>query len=159
MAQMPIRTALTQLDVFMLAGSAVTNVTLVQGQWVKLGENICPAGLYRSIGYGSNGSQADATGRIYVKLNSSTPTEQTGRFRISIFSPQDRSMMVLGEWHSSALDQNATDRTKQLPLPQIQAQIGKDYKFVFEFKADAAGLTVTAANSVIVIDCTEQLLA
>lgn len=159
MPQMPIRTALTEQDVFKVAGSAVTSVLLVKDTWVKLGEWICPAGLYKSIGFGANGSQSDATGRIYCKLNSSTPAEQTGRLRISIFSPQDRTMMVLGEWHSSALDQNATDRSKQLPLPQILAQIGKDYKFVFEFKADATGLTVTAADSVIVIDSTEQLLA
>src|SRR5690348_14484883 len=115
--QQSVRAAITQADVFQLAGVATASVTLVNGQWVKLGEQIVPAGLYRSIGFGSSGSQSDATGRIYCKLNTAASVEVTGRLRISIFTPQDRNLVTLGEWHSSSLDANATDRSKQLPSP------------------------------------------
>lgn len=154
---MPVRAAITEADVFQIDGVASASVALVAGQWTKLGELITPAGMYRSIGFGTSSAQSDATGRIYCKLNTNTPAEITGRLRIAIFTPQDRNLVTLGEWHSSALDQNATDRSKQLPNPEMRQAIGKDYKFVFEFKADTAG-TVTKADSVIVIDSTEQLL-
>jgi hypothetical protein len=42
-------------------------------------------------------------------------------------------------------------------MPELPYAIGKDFKFVFEFKPDTAG-TVTQAQSVIQIDTTEQLL-
>lgn len=148
----PNRGSLSQTDI-MAASTA-----LVVGQYNKIGEVICPAGLYKKIGYGASNSQSDAQGRMYAKLNTAASAEITGKLRISVFSPQDRSMAVIFEAPSAALNQNASDRTKQIPMPELPFAIGKDYKFVFEFKPDTAG-AITAAQSVIQIDTTEQLLA
>jgi hypothetical protein len=151
MAQQPNRGSINQADIM------PATVTLVTGQYCKIGEVVCPAGLYKSIGFGASNSQSDAQGRMYVKLSTSAPAEITGKFRISIFSPQDRNMYTIFEAPSAALNQNVADRTKQIPMPETNYAIGKDYKFVFEFKPDTAG-TITLANSVIQIDTTEQLL-
>lgn len=156
--QAPIRGSINQNDVFQLNGVATAQVQLVAGQYVKIGEFIVGAGLYKSIGYGASVAQSDAQGRIYAKLQTAAPLEQTGKLRISIFSPQDRNLATLGEWPSSSLNQNFTDRTKWIPFPQSLASVGFNYKLVFEFKADPgnAGI-VTLANSVIAMDSTEQL--
>jgi hypothetical protein len=157
--QFPVRGAITQADVFQLNNAPIAggSVVCTAGQWNKLGEKIILAGLYVSLGFGSSNAQSDATGRVYSKLCITGAIERTGRLRISIFTPQDRNMVTLGEWHTSALNQNPTDRSKQLPFPEMPQAIGKDYKFVFEFKPDVTG-TITLADSVIVIDTTEQLL-
>lgn len=152
--QQPNRGSISQNDI--MAGNWAAPV-LIAGQYVKIGEVIIPAGLYKTIGFGQNGDQSNAQGRIYCKLQTAVPAEITGKLRISVFSPQDRNMYTVMEIPSAALNQNATDRTKQAPLPETSYAIGKDYKFVFEFKADTAG-TVVNAQSVIQIDTTEQLI-
>jgi hypothetical protein len=153
MGQAPNRGALDQNDI--MAG----DVVVVANQYQKIGEVIIPAGLYKSIGFGSSQSQADAIGRLFLKMmdNAGTPVEVTGRFRIQVFTPQDRPYRLVNEWPSSATSQGQTDRTKQIPSPESMYAAGKDYKFVFEFRPSRA-CTISKANSLIQIDTTEQLL-
>lgn len=133
------------------------DVAVVSGQFNKIGQFVMPAGYYRSIGYGASNSQADAVGRFYLKLQNATPAELTGRIRLEIYTPTDRPFPngIIGEWHTSSLDSNASDRTKQIPLPEDFRAIGKDYKFVISFEPDTSD-TVKKANSVFYIDCTDE---
>lgn len=152
--QAPNRGSLNQSDLMS------ADVAVVTGTYQRIGSYTMPAGLYKSIGFGTSSSYADAAGRMFAKVmdNTASPgAEVTGKFRISIFSPQDRAMYTVGEWPTSALDSNQTDRTKWVPSPKSQYNIGKDYKFVVEFKPDRA-CTVSATNSIIQIDTTEQLI-
>lgn len=156
--QPPIRGSMNQNDVFQLNGVATASVQLVVGQYVKLGEFIVGAGLYKTLGYGQSVAQSDAQGRIYSLLATAGAVEQTGKLRMSIFSPQDRNLQTLGEWPSSSLSKNFADRTKWIPFPMMMQSVGFNYKIVFEFKADPGnGGLVTLAQSVIAIDTTELL--
>jgi hypothetical protein len=154
MGQLPNRGALDQNDI--MAG----DVVVVANQYQKIGEVIIPAGLYKSLGFGSSQSQADAIGRLFVKMmdNSTAPgLEVTGRFRVQVFTPQDRPYILVNEWPTSATSQGQTDRTKQIPNPESTYAAGKDYKFVFEFRPSRA-CTISKSQSFIQIDTTEQLL-
>jgi TRAP-type C4-dicarboxylate transport system substrate-binding protein len=75
----PNRGSLNQVDC-MTASTA-----LVVGQYNKIGEVVCPAGLYKKIGFGQSVSQSDAQGRMYAKLQTAASAEITGKLRISVF--------------------------------------------------------------------------
>jgi hypothetical protein len=144
------RSVMTVNDIMQSATVAVT-----AGQFNKIGQFVMPAGYYKAIGYGGSSSQSDAQGRMYVQLQNASPVEVKGKFRIEIYNPTDRSMKVLDEWHTSSLDSNATDRTKQIALPEKTDRIAKDWKYVFFFQPDASD-TIVKANCTIFIDCTDE---
>lgn len=142
------RSAFTEAD---LIDSATVNV--IAGQFVKLGEYQVQAGEMISTGYGEQSGQDSAQGRIFMKFQTATPTEIKGMVRLQAYSPQDRPIEIIGEWRTELLNTNATDRTKQLPLPEHIVALTEDKKFVLEFKADADA-ALDKANSTIIMDIT-----
>jgi hypothetical protein len=144
------RSALTVND---LVSSATT--TTIAGQFVKLGERKIEAGELLSIGFGDESGQNNAQGRIYMKLRNATPADVEGTVRLQVYSPQNRPLVILGEWRTETLKAGDTDRTKQIPLPENMYSLSEDKKLVLEFMADVSGV-VTKANSTIIFDTTTQ---
>jgi hypothetical protein len=145
------RSALTQSD---LISSAT--VSVVPGQFVQLGARTIQAGELLSCGYGDQSGQADAQGRIYalIKDNSGTPATLNGTLRLTVYTPQNRPLMILGEWRTETLSTGAGDRTKQVPFPESVYQLSEDKKLALEFNCDTTA-TVAKANSTILFDTTE----
>ena len=144
------RSAFTQNDLI-----NADTVDCIAGNPIKLGEYVVPAGELVSTGYGNLNGQQNATGRIYVDLQSSTGAVD-GLVRISAFSPQDRPKEILREYRTETLRQNATDRTKQVPFEEHQLAVSEDKKIVFEFIADTT-VTVDKSKSKILMDITKQV--
>jgi hypothetical protein len=145
------RSALTQND---LISAATVNV--IASQFVKLGERVIQAGELLSTGFGDQSGQNDAQGRIYALLkdNTGTPVTLNGTMRLSVYTPQNRPLMILGEWRTETLATGAGDRTKQVPFPESIYQLSEDKKLVLEFMSDSTA-TLAKANSTILFDTTE----
>ncbi|UWG95517.1 hypothetical protein LPY66_11345 [Dehalobacter sp. DCM] len=122
---------------------------------VKLGEYQVQAGEMIAIGQGSYGSQESAVGRIYMKIYDDTATAvaEPGLVRLSVWSPQNRPLMVLGEWRTEALESGATDRSLRIPLPESNVRITEDKKLVLEFISDADD-ALDRADCAIALDVT-----
>lgn len=143
------RSALTKSD--LLSG----DVVLVAGQYVKLGERKIEAGELVAVGYGQESGQNNAQGRIFMDLKTSASADIPGTIRLQVYSPQNRPLIILGEWRTETLSVGAGDRTKQIPFPEHEVWCSEDKKIVLEFAADAAA-TVAKAQSTILLDTTEE---
>lgn len=146
------RTALTKSS-FGMADKAV-----VANQFQILGERKIEAGELLAVGYGSESGQNNAQGRIFIdiKNNAASPgAALEGTVRLQVYSPQNRPLVILGEWRTETLRTGSGDRTKQIPFPENMYWISEDKKLVLEFAPDSAG-TVGLANSTILIDATEE---
>lgn len=148
------RSALVAND---LIGAAT--VSVLAGQYVKLGELKVEAGELVAIGYGQESGQNNAQGRIYmdIKDTSATPAPVKGKVRLQVYSPQNRPLVILGEWRTETLTSGANDRTKMIPLPEDVYFLSEDKKLVLEFIADA-NATVSKANSTILLDTTLETI-
>ncbi|WP_353853166.1 hypothetical protein [Dehalobacter restrictus] len=126
---------------------------------VKLGEYQVQAGEELAIGYGPFAGQSDAIGRVYMQFkdDTATPVLEPGLVRLSVWSPQNRPLVVLGEWRTEALNTSATDRTQQLPLSENQVNIREDQKLVLEFISDAADI-LTKSACTIALDVTRYVV-
>lgn len=149
----PFRSAFTKADF------SLGNTVCTAGQYNKIGEFQVPAGLEVAIGVGSYDDQERAIGRIYMQFQTSVPAEIAGSVRLSIFSAQNRSLVILDEWRTEALSESTT-RKEQLPCPLYTPGVdtywvSEDKKFVLEFLPDATA-TISAANSTILIDITKR---
>lgn len=143
------RTALTKND--LMSGDTV----LTAGQFVKLGERKIEAGELLAVGFGQESGQNNAQGRIYMDLKTSASAAIAGTVRLQAYSPQNRPLVILGEWRTETLSTGAGDRTKQVPFPEDIYWLSEDKKLVLEFAADA-GATVAKAQSTILMDATEE---
>ena len=143
------RTALTKAD--LMTG----DVVLTAGQFVKVGERKIEAGELLAIGYGQESGQNNAQGRIFMDLKTAASAAIAGTIRLQAYSPQNRPLVILGEWRTETLSTGAGDRTKQVPLPEDIYWLSEDKKLVLEFAADAAA-TVAKAQSTILLDATEE---
>lgn len=146
------RSALTESD---LISSATVNT--IAGQFVTLGKLKIEAGELLTIGYGQKSGQDNAVGRIYMDLQNSTPAAVNGTVRLSIYSPQNRPLTILGEWRSETLRFGANDRAMQVPLPENMNWLSEDKQLVLEFEADANGV-VDKSKSNILMDTTTEAL-
>lgn len=139
-------------------------VTLISGEWKTIGEVVVPADQLIGLGYGGEGTQDQAPGRLYVDLkdNSQTPAAITGQFRIEIQSSNDMplgSRPVLIDYDLATTALGATDRAGRLPMPFTNIFLSKDKKFVFKVKNSASSAqTLSRANSSVEIDITKQLV-
>ena len=145
------RDAFTQAD--LIAGATLA---VVAGAWSRLGAYVVPAGEVVSIGFGQHSGQEDAVGRLSVLLKNAT-VEIMGKIRLSVYSPQDRPLQILGEYRTNVLSANATDRTKHMPFPEHRAWIQEDQKLILEFLPDTSE-TLTKAGCVILMDCTKGVV-
>jgi hypothetical protein len=135
------------------------DVAVLANQYNKIGEYKVEAGETITIGQGAGGYDS-AIGRIFADLrdNAVTPgVKMTGKLRFSIWSPQDRPLWIIKEFHTSALDTSATDRTKQTPLNEGMDVLTEDKKLVIEFRPDVAG-TLSKANTTIIMDVTQGVV-
>lgn len=147
------RSALTQNDLI----SAAT-VSCMAGQFTKLGERKIEAGEELSIGYGLHDGQESAQGRIFADLrdNAATPgAEVNGVFRLQVYTPQNRPMVILAEYRTETLRTGSGDRTKQVPLAESSYLLTEDKKLVLEFMPDETA-TIGKTNSKIIFDTTEN---
>lgn len=142
----------TQVDLIDTATVACT-----AGVWVKLGEVVMSAGQAVSVGYGPYASQETAIGRLYCKLQDEIPGEIHGKLRLSQFSPQGRPGPIIAEYRTNILSSNATDRTKQTPLPEHGLMILEDQRLVLEFLPDTTE-TLTRANCTLLMDITNYVV-
>jgi hypothetical protein len=143
------RSALTKNDLI----SADT--VLVAGQFVKLGERKIEAGELLAVGFGDESGQDNAQGRVFMDLKTSASAVISGTVRLQVYSPQNRPLVILGEWRTETLSTGAGDRTKQIPFPEHTVWVSEDKKIVLEFNADAAA-TLAKAQSTILMDTTEE---
>ncbi|QHA00531.1 hypothetical protein [Dehalobacter restrictus] len=148
------RSAFTESD--LIDGATVS---VLAGQFVKLGEYQVQAGELVAVGYGAESGQESAQGRIYALLKDgeAVPGIINGVVRVSIYSPQDRPIEILQEYRTETLNTSSTDRTKQVPLPLINAFVSEDKKIVLEMKADA-NATLTKANCDLIMDITKAVV-
>jgi hypothetical protein len=147
------RSALTQNDLVATATTAA-----IAGQYVKLGERKIEAGESLSIGFGSQSGQESAQGRIFIDIrdNGTSPgLVINGTVRLQVYSPQNRPLVILGEWRTETLRTGSGDRTKQIPLPEDIYSLTEDKKLVLEYMADAAQ-TVGKTNTIVLLDTTEE---
>lgn len=143
------RTALTKADL------VAADTVLVAGQFVKVGERKIEAGELLAIGYGQESGQNNAQGRIFMDLKTAASAAIAGTVRLQAYSPQNRPLVILGEWRTETLSTGAGDRTKQVPLPEDIYWLSEDKKLVLEFNADA-GATLAKTQSTILLDATEE---
>ena len=144
------RSALTSADLITSATTAVT-----AGQFVKLGEYKVQAGELITLGYGQESGQENAQGRIYVEIKNATVALK-GTVRLQAYSPQNRPLVILGEWRTEVLSSGTGDRTKQVPLPEMMYWLSEDKKLVLEFNSDTTDAALTKSTSTILIDTTEE---
>ena len=121
---------------------------------IFLGSYTVQAGEAISLGIGKYESYEAANGRIYSKFQNATPAEVKGVFRISIWSAQNKPMKILKEFHTSQLNTNVEDLTKQMPLSEQYELLTEDKKLVFEFIPEADE-TIVKANTVMYIPITK----
>lgn len=144
--------------------SSGATVALIKDEWKIIGQVVVPADQLIGLGYGGNGMQDAAPGRLFVKLmdTTATPVAVTGQFRIEIQSSNDLPLggrPVLIDYDLATTSLGATNRTERLPLPFNNVMLSKDKKFVFKVKNNAASAqTLSRANSTIEIDVTKQLV-
>jgi hypothetical protein len=143
------RSALTKND--LITG----DLACTAGVFMKLGEYRVQAGELLTIGYGQESGQESAQGRIFADLKTSASAAIAGTIRLQAYSPQNRPLVVLGEWRTEVLSQGSGDRTKQVPLPEQLYWLSEDKKLFLEFSADATS-TVAKAQSTFIIDTTEE---
>lgn len=146
------QSALTELELIK------ANLALTQGIYNRVGVYTVQAGEAIELGYGANGTQSDATGRVYAKFQDATPAEIKGSMRLTLEDAQGRVIRYISEFRTEALSAS-TDRTKQIPFPMSHIGATEDKRIVLEFKPDAAGKTMVAANSVITMDITRYIVA
>ena len=134
-----------------------STVACTAGQFTQLGSYTVKAGEVVTVGYGQAQGQENAQGRIYVKLQNSTPTEVTGEVRLSILGPQNSVLREIARFRTEALS-SSTDRTKQIPLPDSMIGASEDRKILMEFNPDSTA-TLTKANCTVLIDITRTLVS
>jgi hypothetical protein len=143
-------TTLTQADLM-----DNDTIAVLAGIPIKLGEYQVQAGEEIAIGFGPFAGQESAIGRIYAEIMDDTATaaEEPGMLRLSVWDPQNRPLIVLGEWRTETLSSGASDRSLRIPLPESNINLTEDQKLVLEFISDASD-TVVKASSTIAVDCT-----
>jgi hypothetical protein len=144
------RSTFTELDLI-----SATTVVCTAGQFTQLGEYKVLAGDIVSLGYSDLDDQCGAVGRIYCSLKDATPADAPGTIRLSLMSSADRQLSIEFETHTSIVNQNLTDRTKQLPFEVSDTWLGIDKRFQLSFNPTTT-VTLTKANCVIRIDITKE---
>lgn len=147
------RSAKTQAD-FIPA-----DVSVIAGQFVRLGSYTVKAGEVISVGYGAQSAQNEAQGRIFAKMmnTAGTPAELRGTIRLSVYSPLDRPIEIICEFRTEQLNTDPVNRTLQIPFPEDQAWISRDKKLVLEFNSDTTD-TLSHTNSAFRMDTTQGVV-
>lgn len=133
----------------MTAGVAISNT-----QYTEFGRITCPAGTAYEIGFGDLKGLDNAEGRIFLDVETVTPTAFDGFIRIDVHDPQNRVKATVTQRRTDELRTTKTDPTKQLPMSATKVRIGKDWSFVFKMQADAGGNTMDNTKSALLCSMT-----
>lgn len=131
------------------------DVSCTAGQFTEIGRYAVKAGQYLTMGWGFSASQSDADGRIYAEIKDTADAEITGKLMISVYTPEDRHYNDLFEDRTENLNSSATDRTKQLPFPEMNEGYGKDWIYKLFFNPDTTA-TVDNGNTTLVASVTVE---
>lgn len=145
------RSAKTQAD--LISG----DISCIAGQYVRLGTYVVKAGEMISVGYGAQSAMNEAQGRYFARLEDSAGNILSGTLRLSVYSPLDRPIEIIGEMRTEQLNTDPVDRTKQIPFPEDQAWITRDKKLVLEFCCDTT-VTLTKSKSTVLMDTTQAVV-
>lgn len=141
--------------------SAAT-VALIKDEWKIIGQIVIPADQLIGLGYGGEGTQEAAPGRLFVDLKDATSAKIVGQFRIEIQSSNDMPLggrPVLIDYDLATTALGATERGGRLPMPFTNIMLSKDKKFVFKVKNTAAAAqTIDRSKCAVEIDVTKQLV-
>jgi hypothetical protein len=147
------RSSLTQDDLYQ-----APLIPTTPNEYVRVGEYKVLAGEMISTGYGTYDTQDQSVGRIYnIFMDDSTPpVELKGTFRLTAMTSFDRPYKILFESSYTALDQNGTDRSKQLPFADdSDLWISQDKRLELSFKCTSAtSVNIDTANSACIVDIT-----
>lgn len=140
-------------------------VSLVAGNYTKIGQYVVLADEMVGMGKGAFSSQNESIGRLYAAFydNSGTPVAVTnGKFRIMTMSSQDipiGSRPVLIDVDLAALTTGATNPEQRYVFPFDGTLLSKDKKFVFFIKnTTSSAITLSKANSKVLMDITRALI-
>jgi hypothetical protein len=134
----------------------VTSTACLAGQMNLLGEYKVLPGELIAMGFGSDNTQSNAIGRAYIYIATSS-AESPGVVRLVAMSATDRQYEIVYESRTEIVDQNATDRTKQLPFELFNLFLSENKRWALYFQPDS-NATITQANSVVRIDVTRVAL-
>jgi hypothetical protein len=134
----------------------VASTACLAGQMNLLGEYKILPGELLACGYGSVTTQSDAIGRIYMYI-ATAGAEAPGVIRIVAMSATDRQYEIIWEGRTEIVDQNATDRTKELPFELFNLFLSENKRWALFFQPDSNS-TITQANSVVRLDVTRVAL-
>lgn len=109
---------------------------LVAGVWQELGHHDIPNGLEMLMGYGQTSGQANAQGRIYASIVAAGPVAILGKARFELRNPVGRPMITLAEFDLASLTTSATDRSQQMPQPEIGEIMSERWILVFLVNVD-----------------------
>jgi hypothetical protein len=146
------RSTLSQND--LMSGATVV---CTSGQMNLLGEYKVVPGEMVAMGFGDDITQGNAIGRLYMLLNVAGPTESAGVVRLVVMSATDRQYQIIYESRTEIIDANATDRTKQLPLPLFNLFVTENKRIALFFQPDTTA-TLTKSACVIRVDVTRVAL-
>lgn len=145
------RSTFTEAQLLKTDPSVVANTPVLVGEYkVEAGEMI-------GLGYG-NGGQNSALGRIFMKLQNSTPTQLHGTVRVQIASAQDIPLAVVYEARTEDLVSGESDITKRLPFneSELDARVTEDKKIQLWFISDTSD-TISTSDSDIVMSISRTL--
>lgn len=145
------RSTLTQNDL------VATSTACLAGQMNLLGEYKIVPGELIAMGYGSDNTQSNAVGRMYMFIGVAGPTESPGVVRLVAMSATDRQYEIVYESRNEIVDANPTDRTKQLPFEQFNLFLSENKRWALFFQPDVNS-TITKAATTIRIDVTRVAL-
>lgn len=144
--------------------SAAT-VTLINNQYVPIGEYTVKADELVGIGRGALVAQNEAIGRMFAKFFDSTaiPVQVTaGKFRIMLLSSQDMPIggkPVYIDVDLMALTTGETIPQDRFVLPFDNTMLSQDKKIQFLIKnTSGSNITLSKANSTVLLDMTRALL-
>lgn len=140
-------------------------VTLVPGNYTKIGEYVVKADEGVGLGRGPYDSLNAAIGRLYAEFkdNAATPNVITdGTFRVMLQSSQDIPIgqkPVFVDVDLSQLLLGKTNPAERFVLPFDGTMLSRDKKFVFYIKNNtSSAITLSKANSTVEMDITRALV-
>lgn len=120
----------------------------------QIGSFEVPFGQAVELGLGVNAGYDNARGRLYADLKDAVPADVDGMVRIVMYNATRTKSKILWQGRTEKLRAGtADDRQSQIPFPQTGVVIPEKYFIDIEFKPDAGGSVVSAANSTVLIDC------
>lgn len=133
---------------------ATDTLVLATGKWNRIGSYSVPPQQIIQLGQGDPRFPANQ-GYIYIYLkdNSATPVEVTGKVRLMISDANEVNYQVIFEEREEVLHGDISDKNKMKAFPLDPRQAKEDDKIILEVYPDSA-LTLNKANSTVLVPAT-----